>query len=422
MKGEITYCRRTMRGRKFKLKETLLILLLSIFWIVQSYSQTESGKWYKGDLHTHSIHSGGDSLVVDVIANAESLGFDFFALTEHDTSMNGNPTHWFDPDYHSEEMVLLYGVEWTSDLGHANVWASAPFSYNELWNANQENDAQVAIQAAHEQGALFSINHPAAFFCCPWEYHIYDGIDTVEVWNSMYRFPNFSEWVVHHFWDDLLKSGRRILAVGGSDTHHLVKWQSELFGHGNPTTWVYAEERTAEGILAGIKSGHVTISYAPFAVRLDFTADADGDGIYEIIVGDIIDHQPGQEISFRVQIFSSPESEATTEGERFELDESSIVDEESGAKNLEKLLPLFLSLSGESCNGIYGLGIYKNGRIFKVILLSGLNTVTFTDIPEASLPTYYRVELYGITQVESLYSMLYGIEIALTNPIYINYN
>ena len=43
------------------------------------------------------------------------------------------------------------------------------------------------------------------------------------------------------------------------------------------TTWVYAEERTAEGILAGIQSGHVTISYAPSAARIDFSADADSD-------------------------------------------------------------------------------------------------------------------------------------------------
>jgi len=411
-----------MRGRKFILKETVLILFLNIFWIVPSYSQTESGKWYKGDLHAHSIHSGGDSLVANVIANAESLGLDFFALTDHDTSMNGNPTHWLDPDYHSEEMVLLYGVEWTSSLGHANIWASAPFSYHELWIQNRKNDAQGAIQMAHEQGALFSINHPVALFGRSWEYPVYDDIDTVEVWHSMYRFPNLNERAVHHFWDDVLKSGRRIPAIGGSDTHHLVDWQSSLFGHGNPTTWVYAAERTAEGILAGIKAGQVTISYAPLAVRLDFTADSDADGMYETLVGDFLPHQPGQMISFKVQIYSSLESEGTMDGESSALDITSIIDEENSYKNLEQLLPLFLSLKGDNCNSLYGLSIYKNGRILKVILLSGLNTFTFEDMPEDSLPTYYRVELHGITQEALLYPLLYGNKIALTNPIYINYH
>ena len=397
------------------LKETVLILFLSIFWIVPSYSQTESGKWYKGDLHAHSIHSDGDSLVVDVIANAESLGLDFFALTDHDTSMSGNPAHWLDPDYHSEEMVLLYGVEWTSSLGHASILASAPFSYHELWIANRENDAQGAIQIAHDQGALFSINHPVAIFTRSWEYPLYDDIDSVEVWNSMYRFPNLNEWAVHHFWDDLLKSGRRIPAIGGSDTHHLVDWQSSLFGHGNPTTWVYAAERTAEGILAGIKAGQVTISYAPFAVRLDFTADADGDGMYETLVGDIVHHQPGQMISFKVQICSSLESGGTMDGESFALDITSIIDEENSYKNLEQLLPLFLCLKGDNCNSLYALSIFKNGRIFKVILLSRLNAFTFEDIPEDSLPTYYRAELHGVTQEALLYPLLYGNKIAIND-------
>jgi hypothetical protein len=409
-----------MKGRKY-LFETLFILLLGILWSVQCHSQTEAGKWYKGDLHSHSNYSGGDSSVADVLASVESLGLDFFALTDHDTSMNGDPTHWFDPDFRSDEMVLLYGVEWTSALGHGNVWASAQFSYSKLWEANLANDAQSAAQAAHDQGALFSINHPTAFLCCPWEYQVYDDIDTIEVWNSMYRFPNFSRLAVHHFWDDLLLSGRHIPAVGGSDTHHLVKWQSQLFGHGNPTTWVYAEEYSPEGILAGIKAGHITISYAPSAVRLDFTADADGDGNYDILVGDTIDYQPGQEIAFKVRIVCSAENEAATEGKPFEPVELSPADSAGSNEKPEEQLPFLLTGNGENCNGMYGLTIFKNGSPFKILLVSGLKEITFKDILETSLPTYYRVELYGMPQLIPFYTSLYGIEVALTNPIYVNY-
>ena len=412
-----------MRVRKFQLITTLPILLLSGVWVVQSHAQADAGRWYKGDLHTHSDRSDGQCPVDKVIENAESLGFDFFALTDHDTHMEGNPKHWFDSGYHSEKLVLLYGIEWTSKLGHANIWASAPFSYDELWNANQKNDAQRAIQAAYEQGALFSINHPAALdWIGPWEYELYDGIDTIEIWNSLFLFPNFNKLAVHHIWDDLLKRGLRIPAVGGSDTHYLEECKEILFKHGNPTTWVYAEERTAEGILAGIKSGNVTISYAPFAPRLDFKADADGDGTYETMVGDTISHQPGQEISFKIQVLSPQRSAPTEKGEYFQLDESSIVDEENDARNLYSLLPFFFSLSDVISDSIYGLGIFKNGRIFKVLFLSRINTITFTDIPESSLPTYYRAELYGTTQTELLFSMLYGMQICLTNPIYLNYN
>ena len=120
-----------MRVRKFTLIKTLAVLMLSGCWVVHLYAQTGAGRWYKGDLHTHSDRSDGKCPVKRVIENAESLGFDFFALTDHDTYGKDNHTHWFDnSDYHSEKMVLLYGIEWTSDLGHANIESCerTPFS------------------------------------------------------------------------------------------------------------------------------------------------------------------------------------------------------------------------------------------------------------------------------------------------------
>ena len=82
--------------KRYCIKETLFILLLNLLCSVELGAQIREGAWYRGDLHTHSIYSDGDSTVAEVIANAESLGFDFFALTDHDTSMNGIPIHWFE--------------------------------------------------------------------------------------------------------------------------------------------------------------------------------------------------------------------------------------------------------------------------------------------------------------------------------------
>jgi hypothetical protein len=52
-----------------------------------------AGHWYKGDLHSHSLYSDGDSPVADVVASVEAKGLDFFALTDHDTDMDGDPVH-----------------------------------------------------------------------------------------------------------------------------------------------------------------------------------------------------------------------------------------------------------------------------------------------------------------------------------------
>lgn len=403
-------------------KACLLLSAITLFTYViypcRSYSD-----WYKGDLHTHSIYSDGDSPVAEVIANAEEIGLDFFALTDHDTSMEGNPSHWYDPDYHSEAMVLLYGVEWTSLLGHANVWATTPFTYQELWQANQENDAYAASQAAHAQGALFSINHPAAFLVCPWVYPVYEGIDSLEVWNAMFFLPNFNRWSVRHVWDELLRNGQRISGVGGSDMHQLVGPLSLLYGLGNPTIWVWADDLTAEGVLTGIKAGHSSISYAPFAPRIDFTADADSDGEYETMVGDAIVNELGHEILFKVQIEYQKEYGRAAGGELVELGEPMVRYLREEGVAVDEMLNLLLLGDNQGCQDTYGVAVFKNGDLFKMWILWGeVSFITFDDVPEVSLPTYYRVELLGIPEVAPLLLSLYGMQIALTNPIYVNFS
>jgi hypothetical protein len=56
------------------------------------------------------------------------------------------------------------------------------------------------------------------------------------------------------FWDDQLRRGFHITAVGGSDTH-----QPDLDTIGLPTTVVFAQELTVASVLNGIRAGHVFI-------------------------------------------------------------------------------------------------------------------------------------------------------------------
>jgi len=294
-----------------------LCVFLCIPLLVTGCNETDiaappiDGAWYKGDLHCHSTHSDGDSSVAEVIASAESLGLDFFVITDHDGSMTGSPTQWYDPDYQSDQLVLLYGVEWTTGLGHANVWASEPFDYEDLWLANRAQDARMAIDAAHEQDALFSVNHPSAFLCCPWEYEDYEGLDSIEVWNAMYRLPNFNFVSTGVFWDEHLLSGRRIPGLGGSDTHQLKGFEAIFLRHAEPTTWVFAQEPSADALLAAIEAGRVSVSHEPAGPRIDFVADTDEDGIYDAMMGDNVLLEEAKDVTLLIRIASQETLNAT---------------------------------------------------------------------------------------------------------------
>ena len=384
---------------------------------VEIASPPFEGVWLKGDLHCHSTHSDGDSSVAEVIASAESIGLDFFVITDHDGNMDGVPSQWYDPDYHSEEMVMLYGVEWTTGRGHANVWAAQPFDYGELWAANQDQDAQAAIDAAHGQGALFSINHPSSFLCCPWEYEEYAGVDGFEVWNSMYRFPSFNFVSNHGFWDEHLLAGWRITALGGSDTHQLKGFESKLLHHAEPTTWVFVDEPSADAVLEAIRAGHVSISEEPGAPRIDFVADTDEDGRDDAMMGDNILLAEARNVTFRIGI-ESQEIQAVA-GDVVELSpqiagdgNDDFTDTEAGERMISALLN----------EGEYLAFLRKNGKIHGMWKITG-NTaqVAFTEQVRPGEQVYYRIELMGQPPQEPLNRLLHGFMKALSNPIYFGY-
>jgi hypothetical protein len=388
----------------------ILAPLLFFVCLLSGIKTATAGTWYRGDLHAHSLYSDGDSTVAAMLARAEALGFDFFTLTEHDTSLGGSPRHWSDPDYSSETMALLYGIEWTTAYGHANIWAAQPFSYEELWQANRENNPEAALAAAHTQSALFSLNHPSSILpSLQWDYPVPEEADGIEVWNSLYRLPSLNRWAGHGFWDDLLRQGRRIPGVGGSDAHMLYGWMSRFWGPGNPTTWVYAEELTAEAILAGIKAGRVTISYAPDAVRVLLSADADGDGTYETLNGDAV-QGAGQVLSYRVSIEDPAVPGVTADGAVAELDHALVQKLAQGAVPVR-------DITGSGA-GARLAGVFKNGHLFRVWVVFGRSaSFTFRDVAVA--PSYYRVEVTGSPAVSPVNHLLYGRVIALTNPVYV---
>lgn len=402
-----------MEGRAVTAKGKTAVVITILLLLALVSCTAYAGTWYRGDLHAHSLYSDGDSSVAEVIARAEELGLDFFVITDHDTSLSGIPRHWSDPGYASDRMVLLYGMEWTTPHGHANVWAPEPFSYDALWQANRSRDAQAAVAAAHAAGALFSINHPvSAIFSLPWQYPVPEDVDGIEVWNSLYRLPSLNRWAGHWFWDGLLRQGKRIPGVGGSDEHMLKGWMSRFWGPGNPTTWVYAESLSAEAILKGIAAGHVTISYGPDAGRVLLSADADGDGVYEAMCGDTIPAN-GQLVSFRVSVESPNGDALDRDTDIAELDRETVKELATGLLNVADISAV--NADGET--QVFLAGVFKNGNLFRVFAIFGKQgSWTFED--RIQEPSYYRVELIGTPEVAPFHHLLYGMVVSLCNPIY----
>jgi predicted metal-dependent phosphoesterase TrpH len=189
---------------------------------------------------------------------ARAMGLDFIVATEHNTNSGQTFFESIQADY--PDVLLIPGIEWTTYYGHANAFGATEWVDHRLGTRGATTEG--AITAFHDQGALFSINHPqvpAVVQCtgCGWELDV-DGttIDGVEVFQG-----NLPGTV---FWEDLLDDGSRAAAIGGSDDHRGGEGTPDFLYTpiGFPTTMVYAEELSVEGILAGIRSGRTVVKVA----------------------------------------------------------------------------------------------------------------------------------------------------------------
>lgn len=383
--------------------------------------------WYKGDLHSHSTYSDGDSPVGDLVAEAERVGLDYYVVTDHDSSMGGATPHWFDPDYQSDKLILLYGIEWTNRNGHANIWAAAPFDYRPMWSANLLNDPWAAAQAAHEQGALFSINHPTNYACCPWVPE--DGMnDAVEVWNSFHRTATWDYGATHYYWESALMDGMAITAVGGSDLHYLNTPNSKVFTVGNPTTWVLSDSATPAGILAGIKAGRASVSYGPDAARVELWADADEDGVFETGMGATIPEghaalqvRVGENLTGALAPATPPKkgSKARKSAVNAGLIQPIPLDLARGFFG-DSLSPVALSqlstlLQPTACGPSYMVGLYEGNQLVSSVKVAcGARWETAVN---AQLYSFYRVEVLGAVKTNPGMHVVYGNYVGLSNPI-----
>ena len=225
--------------------------------------------WIRGDLHCHTLYSDGDSHPLEVLAAAADAGLDFLGVTDHNSVRhqlaygaggNGLP-------------IVLPGIEVTTYGGHWNAWGT-----DRWWEFRAPDASAVArtMRAAAEAGAVISVNHPKPFGPA-WDYGDITGFHAVEIWNG--PWPRLNT-VALAFWEERLRRGERIAAVGGSDTHQLKTPDPDARHSpriGAPTTWVEAGPRpTVAAILAAIREGRAFVSASPRGPQLYLDPDGAG--------------------------------------------------------------------------------------------------------------------------------------------------
>lgn len=247
-------------------------------------AKKEAG-WYAGDFHVHSHDSTDATPSVDQIAvYARAHGLDFVEISDH--NVFGGQDYFADAAVAHPDLLLVPGVEYTTYAGHANGIGATHWVDHKIGQPGITIDG--AVDQFHEQGALFSINHPKLDLhqCigCEWR-HDLDGakIDAVEIANlgqangGAIMLPG-----ALGFWDSICAKGHHAAALGGSDDHRAGQ-STGMFASriGEPVTMVYAEELSAAGILEGIRKNRTAVKLRSSAdPMVDLTSETAADGTH----------------------------------------------------------------------------------------------------------------------------------------------
>ncbi|MDD2522240.1 MAG: CehA/McbA family metallohydrolase [Anaerolineaceae bacterium] len=223
-------------------------------------------RWFKGDLHTHTLASDGQLTLDHLARHARTHGLDFIAVTDHNQPVKRASFPKI------EGLTIIPGLEWTHYKGHSN-FLGIEDPYTGSFFANTEEEALDKFRQARKNGALISINHPLE---SDFGFH-FDlekiPYDLIEVWNGPMR-PRNIETIA--WWDQMLKAGKRQVAVCGSDYHEDTVFQRLA----NPTMNVFAWSASEKDLLEAIESGHSYFTYSPTDLHIDLNVN---DATYGVI-------------------------------------------------------------------------------------------------------------------------------------------
>jgi len=226
--------------------------------------------WLKGNTHTHTLESDGDSTPEEVVRWYREHGYDFLVITDHDkvTRVDGGG------------MVMIPGEEITDRLPKKPLHVNALGIEKAIppqHGATAVEVLQRNVDAVREAGGIPAVNHPNF----GWAFGADELLKLERV--ALLEIASGHPYVnmegpppVEAMWDRLLTAGKRVWGIGVDDSHHLKNPADPLDTGIAPAgkAWIVvrADERTPKSILTAIERGDFYASNGVEIADYDVTA------------------------------------------------------------------------------------------------------------------------------------------------------
>ncbi len=260
------------------MRRLVALALIGLPVALAAQQQAPAKRWFKGNTHTHTINSDGDSSPDDVVKWYKEHGYQFVVLTDHNvlTSVDGlNALYGLD-----QQFVVIRGEEVTDRFGNKPIHINAlePARLIEPQGGTSVLDViQRNVDAIRAADAVPHINHPNfGWAVTADELKQVRNNKLFEIFNGHPMVNNLGGGGVaglEEAWDAILASGLTLYGIAVDDAHHFKRpgdRTASLPGQG----WVVvrAERLEAKALLAAMERGDF---YASTGVELsDYQVDA----------------------------------------------------------------------------------------------------------------------------------------------------
>jgi len=249
-----------------------------------------NGKFYKANLHCHTVISDGNLTAEEVKEAYKAKGYAVVAYTDHEALIDHS-------DLSDESFIALNGYETaikkvnnistmtatTMPVHHINFIKKKPNDVTQfcffpenftpgrckeqipflryvgekcVYEYTPEFFRHLTNEA-HKNGCLVHYNHPFWSLQCADDLAALDGIDGLEIFNTGCRYHgDFDD----HMYDELLRKGKNMYVVAGDDNHNGGKSLQDSFGG---FTMICAEAFTYEAITDALEKGNAYVSSGP---------------------------------------------------------------------------------------------------------------------------------------------------------------
>ncbi len=251
----------------------LIVSFLTTTVVCFAQQESTTGlQWFKGNTHTHTTKSDGDSPPEVVVKWYHDHGYNFLVMTDHNLTIEvvtlnesfGKP----------DEFLVMQGDEVSDSFEgkaiHINALQPTTNVLPQGGKSVQET-IQNNVNAIRAAGGIPHINHPNfKWSITADEIKKIQDCTLFEIYNAHPKVNNLGGGgapSTEEIWDDILSSGKIIYGIASDDMHYMKDpWDYKAALPGRGWVMVRAKQLNATEILSALEQGNF---YASTGVELD---------------------------------------------------------------------------------------------------------------------------------------------------------